>query len=170
MFYNIGFYTKKLDIRNRNRYNLSMKLNDDEILLLKNQICFPAYAVANKILRRYQPLLKELGLTYTQYIIMMVMWEKQEVNEKFIGDALYLKSNTLTDTLCLMEKKGLIEKYKDKKDKRNLVIRITDKGKELKRKAINIPRSLEEEHWLSDDEFIVLKKLLYKLLEGEWCK
>ena len=147
-----------------------MKLNDDEILLLKNQICFPAYAVANKILRRYQPLLKELGLTYTQYIIMMVMWEKQEVNEKFIGDALYLKSNTLTDTLFLMEKKGLIEKYKDKKDKRNLVIRITDKGKELKRNAINIPRTLEEEHWLSDDEFIVLKKLLYKLLEGEWCK
>ena len=109
-------------------------------------------------------------MTYTQYIIMMVMWEKQEVNEKYIGDTLYLKSNTLTDTLCLMEKKGLIEKYKDKKDKRNLVIRITDKGKELKRNAINIPRTLEEEHWLSDDEFIVLKKLLYKLLEGEWCK
>lgn len=114
MFYNIVFL-QKLDVRNRNLYNLIRKLNDDEILLLKNQVCFPAYAVANKILRRYQPLLKELGLTYTQYIIMMVMWEKQEVNEKFIGDALYLKSNTLTDTLCLMEKKGLIEKYKDKK-------------------------------------------------------
>lgn len=114
MSYNIVFL-QKLDVRNRNGYNLIRKLNDDEILLLKNQVCFPAYAVSNKILRRYQPLLKELGLTYTQYIIMMVMWEKQEVNEKFIDDALYLKSNTLTDTLCLMEKKGLIEKYKDKK-------------------------------------------------------
>lgn len=147
-----------------------MRLSDDEILLLKNQSCFPTYAVANKILRRYQPLLKELNLTYTQYIIMMVMWEKEEVNEKTLGEILYLKSNTLTDTLRLMEKKGLIEKQRNEDDKRNLIIRITEEGKKLKKKAIKVPRTLEEEHWLTDEEYLEFRKLLYKLLEGDWGK
>ena len=147
-----------------------MKYNDDNYLLLETQICFPTYAVFNKILRRYQPLLKELDLTYTQYIIMMVMWEKEVVNEKEIGDALYLKSNTLTDTLRLMKKKGLIEKTKNEKDRRNLIIKITDKGKELKKKAINVPKTLYNEHWLTDDEFDEYRRILYKLLEGDWGK
>ena len=149
---------------------MTMRYTDENFLLLSNQICFPTYAVFNKILRRYQPLLKELDLTYTQYIIMMVMWEKEEVNEKEIGAALYLKSNTLTDTLRLMEKKGLILKTRNDKDKRNLIIRITDLGKELKKKALNVPKALYDEHWLTDDEFDEYRRLLYKLLEGEWGK
>ena len=147
-----------------------MKFTDDEIILLKNQTCFPTYAVANKILRRYQPLLKEIGLTYTQYIIMMVMWEKEKVNEKFLCDTLFLKPNTLSDTLKLMEKKGLIEKTKNEKDKRNLVIKITEAGKELKKKAVNVPKTLYDEHWLTDEEHIVFRRLLYKLLNGDWEK
>ena len=147
-----------------------MRYNDENFLLLSTQICFPTYAVFNKILRRYQPLLKELDLTYTQYIIMMVMWEKEVVNEKEIGEALYLKSNTLTDTLRLMEKKGLIKKTRNEKDKRHLIIRITDLGKELKKKAINVPKTLYNEHWLTDDEFDEYRRILYKLLEGDWGK
>lgn len=140
------------------------------MLLLSSQICFPTYAVFNKILRHYQPLLKELDLTYTQYIIMMVMWEKEVVNEKEIGEALYLRANTLTDTLRLMEKKGLIEKTKDSNDKRNLIIKITDYGKDLRKKAINVPKTLHDEHWLTDEEFDQYRDLLYKLLDGDWDK
>ncbi len=143
---------------------------DESLLLLENQICFPTYAVFNKILRRYQPLLKELDLTYTQYIIMMVMWEKEEVNEKEICDALYLKPNTLTDTLRLMEKKEIIERKRSEKDKRHLIIKITEKGKELKKKAIHVPMTLSEEHWLTDEEFDTYRRLLYKLLDGDWGK
>lgn len=138
--------------------------------MLSSQICFPTYAVFNKILRRYQPLLRELDLTYTQYIIMMVMWEKGEVSEKEIGEALYLKPNTLTDTLKLMVKKELITISKDEKDKRRLLIALTEKGKELKKKAIHVPKTLYEEHWLRDEEFDEYRRILYKLLEGDWGK
>lgn len=147
-----------------------MKYNEDIFLLLSTQICFPTYAVFNKILRRYQPLLKELDLTYTQYIIMMVMWEKEVVSEKEIGDALYLKPNTLADTLKLMVKKELITISKDEKDKRKLLIKLTEKGKELKKKAVNVPKTLYEEHWLTDEEFDEYRRILYKLLEGDWGK
>lgn len=145
-----------------------MKYNDENFLLLSSQICFPTYAVFNKIVRRYQPLLKELDLTYTQYIIMMVMWEKEVVNEKEIGEALYLKTNTLTDTLKLMENKELIKRERSEKDRRNLVISITDEGKKLRNKALNVPKTLYNEHWLTDDEFDEYRRLLYKLLEGDW--
>lgn len=145
-----------------------MKYNDENFLLLSSQICFPTYAVFNKIVRRYQPLLKELDLTYTQYIIMMVMWEKEVVNEKEIGEALYLKTNTLTDTLKLMENKELIKRERSEKDRRNLVISITEEGKELRNKALNVPKTLYNEHWLTDDEFDEYRRLLYKLLEGDW--
>ncbi|MBQ7276101.1 MAG: MarR family transcriptional regulator [Bacilli bacterium] len=145
-----------------------MRYNDDNYLLLETQICFPTYAVFNKILRRYQPLLKELNLTYTQYIIMMVLWEKEVTTEKDIGETLFLKSNTLTDTLRLMEKKGLIKRVKSDKDKRKLEIIVTEEGKELKKKAINVPKTLYNEHWLTDDEFDQYRELLYKLLKGDW--
>ncbi len=143
-------------------------LNDNELLLLKNQACFPAYAVANKILRRYQPLLKELDLTYTQYITMMVLWEKGEVNEKDLVETLYLKANTLTEMLKNMHKKALITIRRDEKDRRNIIISLTEKGKDLKTKAVNVPKTLQAENWLSEEEFITLRTLLYKLLEGDW--
>ena len=139
-----------------------------ESLYLKNQICFPTYAVANKILRRYQPLLKELDLTYTQYITMMVMWEKRKVNEKDLVEALYLKANTLTELLKKLKKKGYIDIEKDKEDKRNIVIVLTDKGLALREKAVNIPSCIYQDHWLSDEEFILFKGLLDKMLKGNW--
>ena len=139
-----------------------------ESLYLKNQICFPTYAVANKILRRYQPLLKELDLTYTQYITMMVLWEKKKVNEKDLVEALYLKANTLTELLKKLKKKGYIDIEKDKEDKRNIVIVLTDKGLELREKAINIPSCIYQDHWLTDEEFVTFRVLLEKMLKGNW--
>ena len=145
-------------------------MKDNELLLLDNQVCFPTYAVANKIVRRYQPLLKELDLTYTQYITMMIMWEKEVIHEKELVERLYLKANTLTDLLKKLKQKGYININKDNTDKRNIIISITEEGKKLKKKAINVPKTIKDEHWLSDDEFKTFKELLYKLLEGEWGK
>ena len=145
-------------------------MKDSELLLLDNQVCFPTYAVANKIVRRYQPLLKELDLTYTQYITMMIMWEKEVIHEKELVERLYLKANTLTDLLKKLKQKDNININKDNIDKRNIIISITEEGKKLKKKAVNVPKTIQDEHWLSDDEFKIYKKLLYKLLEGEWGK
>ena len=135
-----------------------------DVLLLKNQLCFPIYAAANKVIRRYQPLLKELDLTYTQYITMMVMWEKKQVNEKVLVEALYLQANTLAPLLKKLQQKGYIEMGKDPKDKRNIVIKLTQKGEELKTKAVDVPKTLAQENWITLEEAITFKKVLYKIL------
>lgn len=145
-------------------------MKDDELLLLENQVCFPTYAVANKIIRRYQPLLRELDLTYTQYITMMVLWEKEEVNEKELVKCLYLKANTLTDLLKKLEKKGYVDICRDDSDRRQIVIRLTQAGRDLKSRAVHVPKTLAEEQWLTAEEFMTFKSLLYKLLEGDWGK
>ena len=146
-------------------------MNDKyELLLLENQVCFPTYAVANKILRRYQPLLKKINLTYTQYITMMVLWEKEVVNEKDLVKALYLIANTLTDMLRKLKQKGYIKISKNENDKRSIIISLTDEGRKLKEQAVEVPKTLIEEHWLTDEEFKTFKSLLYKLLKGDWEK
>ena len=108
-------------------------------LRLKNQLCFPLYAVSNLITRKYKPLLDKLDLTYTQYIVMMVLWEEQQVNEKCLCEALCLKSNTVTPLLKKLEEKGYIQKAKDKSDERNLVITLTKEGKSLRERALCVP-------------------------------
>ena len=140
-------------------------------LLLKNQLCFPTYAAANKITRRYQPLLKKLNLTYTQYIVMMVMWEKKKVNEKELCEALYLKTNTLTPLIKKLKDKGLVEISKDKLDHRNLVISLTNKGEALKEKAVEVPPSIAKEFNLTEEEAKFLYQILYKILNDDnWEK
>ena len=136
-------------------------------LLLKNQLCFPTYAVANKIVRKYQPLLDKINLTYTQYIVMMVMWEKKEVNEKELCETLRLKTNTLAPLLKRLKDKNYISIVKDKKDKRNLIITLTKQGEALKEKAVDVPPSIAEEFNLTEEEAIFLYKILYKILDYE---
>ena len=138
--------------------------NKYDCLLLKNQLCFPTYAVANKIIRRYQPLLKKLNLTYTQYIVMMVMWEKEVVNEKDLVNALYLQANTLNPLLKKLESKKYIQIKKDESDKRNLKISLTNEGRSLKDKAVDVPASLAKEINLTQEEAIFFYKILYKIL------
>ena len=136
-------------------------------LLLKNQLCFPTYAVANKILRKYQPLLDKLNLTYTQYIVMMVMWEKKTVNEKELCESLHLKTNTVAPLIKKLKEKGYIDIKKDKEDKRNLVISLTNEGDKLKEKAVDVPPSIAEEFNLTEEEAMFLYKILYKILDYE---
>lgn len=143
-------------------------MNDKyEALRLKNQLCFPIYAASNMIIRKYKPLLDELDLTYTQYIVMMVLWEKGQANEKLLCEALCLKSNTVTPLLKKLCDKGYIEKGKDAGDERNLVITLTDAGRQLKDRALCVPSCIAKEFHLSTDEAFTLYRILYKMLDEE---
>ena len=137
------------------------------VLRLKNQLCFPLYAVSNMITRKYKPLLDELDLTYTQYIVMMVLWEEKKVNEKYLCDALCLKSNTVTPLLKKLEAKGFVEKAKDTDDERNLVITLTKKGEKLQDKALCVPEGIAGEFHLTKEEAGMLYNILYKMLNEE---
>ena len=136
-------------------------------LRLKNQLCFPLYAVSNLITRKYKPLLDQLDLTYTQYIVMMVLWEEQQVNEKCLCEALCLKSNTLTPLLKKLEEKGYIKKEKDKDDERNLVITLTEAGEELQDRALSVPECIARDFHLTAEETSELYHVLYKILNHE---
>ncbi len=137
-----------------------------DCLLLKNQICFPVYAVSNKIVRSYQPFLKKLDLTYTQYIVMMVMWENEIVNEKDLTKNLYLQSNTLAPLVKKLQDKGYISISKDEADKRNIILKLTETGRALKDKAVDIPSSISKNVNLTEEEAISFYKILYKILEA----
>jgi DNA-binding MarR family transcriptional regulator len=135
-----------------------------ESLKLCNQVCFPLYACSKEIIRKYKPFLDEIDLTYTQYITMMVMWEKKTVNVKTLGESLYLDSGTLTPVLKKLESKGYIERHRSKEDERNLLIRITKEGEELKKQAQTVPERMGKCIDLSDAEAKELYTLLYKVL------
>ena len=141
-----------------------------ESLKLKNQLCFPLYAVSNMITRKYKPLLDKLDLTYTQYIVMMVLWEEKQVNEKFLCDTLYLKSNTLAPLLKKLQTKGYIEKSKDSTDERNLIIKLTETGENLRDKALCVPESIAREFHLTQEEALSLYQILYKMIGQEKTK
>ena len=139
-------------------------------LRLKNQLCFPLYAVSNIITRKYKSLLDRLDLTYTQYIVMMVLWEEKQVNEKFLCEKLCLKSNTVTPLLKKLETKGYIEKTKDCGDERSLVITPTEAGEKLQDEALCVPESIAQEFHLSPEEATTLYQILYKMLDEEKAK
>ena len=141
-----------------------------ESIRLRNQLCFPLYAASNMITRKYKPLLDKLDLTYTQYIVMMVLWEEKKVNEKLLCETLCLKSNTVTPLLKKLETKGYIKKTKDAADERNLVITLTKKGEALKEKALEVPKALSCEINLSKEDAATLYNILYKLLDSEFTE
>lgn len=135
-----------------------------EAVKLENQLCFPLYACSRETIRLYKPYLDELELTYTQYISMMVLWEKKSVTVKELGRALYLDSGTLTPLLKKLENKGLLTRRRSTEDERNLIVSITEAGEALKDKAVQIHDSMAACVKLSDEEALILYKLLYKML------
>ena len=137
-----------------------------DVLKLENQLCFPLYACSKEVVKRYKPFLDELDLTYTQYITMMVLWDKKSVNVKELGENLFLDSGTLTPLLKKLEAKGYIERKRSKDDERNLLVSITQKGEELKDKAIDIPIKMGQCVKLTREEVAELYKLLNKLLSN----
>lgn len=133
-------------------------------LKLENQLCFPLYACAKEIVRKYKPFLEDLDLTYTQYIAMMVLWEKKQMNVKELGESLYLDSGTLTPLLKKLEAKGYVRRERSKADERNLVITITKEGEDLKEQALCVPMQMGQCVKLTQEESAQLYQLLYKVL------
>lgn len=141
-----------------------MSDNKYEALKLRNHVCFPLYAAARETIKLYTPFLDDLGLTYTQYIAMMVLWEKHSVTVKEMGEQLFLDSGTLTPLLKKLEAKGYITRTRSTADERNLIVSITDEGDALKDKAIEIPRHMSENLVIQGNELIDFYNTLYKLL------
>ncbi len=145
-------------------------MKNEEALLLDNQLCFPMYVVSKEITRRYLPLLKELDLTYTQYITLLALWENDHITVKELGERLYLDSGTLTPLLYKLENKGYIIRNKSDKDGRELVVCVTPEGQKLKEKALSIPQMIAKCISLEKDEAITFFKILRKVLQGFYEK
>jgi DNA-binding MarR family transcriptional regulator len=133
-------------------------------LLLENQICFPLYSAANAVVRAYRPLLKELDITYLQYIVLMVLWQEPSLNVKELGERVSLDSGTLTPLLKRLESKGFVARTRGEQDERVRIITITNKGLALKAKATEIPLQLACTTGLPREQGIELKKLCEQLL------
>ena len=138
----------------------------NESLKLVNQLCFPLYACAKEIVRRYTPLLEPLGLTYTQYIAMMVMWEHKSISVRDMGKLLFLDSGTLTPMLKKMEKAGWIQRKRSERDERMVILTITARGEELHDKAAEIPSKMARCVTLENDEALQLYSLLNKMMKS----
>lgn len=135
-----------------------------DALKIENQICFPLYACSREIIKQYKPFLDEIDLTYTQYIAMMVLWEKKTMNVKAMGEILYLDSGTLTPVLKKLESKGLVTRQRSTEDERNLVVTITDAGEALKEQAVAVPAAMAKCSNLEPEEAATLYRILYKML------
>lgn len=139
-----------------------------EQLKLENQICFPVYAVSRLLTREYKPYLDELGLTYPQYLVLMVLWEKDGISVNEITEKLILNTNTITPLLKRMEEGNILIRKREKDDERRVRVELTQFGKDLQVRAAEIPNKLinglnTEE--ISYDELKIFKSTLYKLIK-----
>lgn len=137
-------------------------------LKLDNQLCFPLYAAARDIVKHYKPFLDELDLTYTQYIALMVLWEEESVSIKHLGERLHLDSGTLTPLCKKLEAKGFVTRKRDTQDERNVMVQLTQQGRELEVRAAKIPELMMQAGCipLTPEEAQTLRTLLYKTMHG----
>ena len=135
-------------------------------LKLDNQICFPVYAASRLIIREYQPHLDKLGITYPQYLVMLVLWEEDGITVNDISHKLILNTNTVTPLLKRMETLGLISRIRSEEDERKVIVRLTDKGSELKADAAQIPFSLMAD--ISPEDIDVEELIAMKNKLQEW--
>lgn len=137
----------------------------NEKLKLENQLCFPLYACAKEVVRRYTPLLEPLGLTYTQYIVMMVLWEHKSISVGDMGRRLFLDSGTLTPLLKKMERNGWLSRQRSKDDERVVIVSITDTGEALQEIVSDVPVKMAQCVKLESDEALQFYTLLNKMLQ-----
>ncbi|NOI13207.1 MarR family winged helix-turn-helix transcriptional regulator [Vibrio hepatarius] len=140
------------------------QLREEEKLRLDNQVCFPLYSAANAVIRAYRPLLDELDLTYSQYLVMMVLWEQNGVSVKDVGHRLHLDSGTLTPLLKRLEVKGYVERARSTQDERVRVLNLTEQGRELKLRAQQVPNAIKCKVDIEQEEMLELKRLCEKIL------
>lgn len=139
-------------------YRDSMKLN--------NQLCFPLYAAARNVTGLYTPYLKPLGLTYTQYLVFLVLWERDGISVGEICDRLMLDNGTLSPLLKKLEQAGYLKRMRSPEDDRMVMIHLTEAGKALQRQAKDIPEKVGSCIRLSPEKAHMLYMLLYELLES----
>ena len=139
-------------------------MKDYPQLRLGNQLCFPLYACSKEIVRRYAPLLEPYNLTYTHYIVMMVLWEKKEVTVSDLGKQLYLDSGTLTPVLKKLESHGYVARSRKADDERCVVVSPTQEGWDLQEKLSGVPAEMGSCFCLSPEEAKTLYGLLHKML------
>jgi len=135
-----------------------------DLIRLERQLCFPLYACAKEVVRQYREPLDGLGLTYTQYIVMMTLWEFGSMSEKELGEKVRLDSGTLAPLLKRLEKQGLVERVRSESDERKLRITLTDAGAALKEEAVKVPEAMGGCIDLPEEELEQLKLLLDKAL------
>lgn len=133
-------------------------------LHLKNQLCFPLYSASKEVVRRYTPLLKPFGLTYTQYVTMMVLWEHRSLDVSELGKFLHLDSGTLTPLLKKLESKGYIARQKTNADGRRLIVSLTESGSQLKQQMKDVPYQIGSCVNLTSEDAEELRRLLNKIL------
>ena len=136
-----------------------------ESLKLSKQLCFPLYACSREMIKLYKPFLDELGLTYTQYITLMVLWEHKAMTVKALGQELYLDSGTLTPLLKKLEEKGLVTRRRSDLDERNLIVTITELGESMRDQALHIPEEMTKCINLPREDIRELYRMLHQLLE-----
>ena len=144
-----------------------MQYDYHEAMKLTNQLCFPLYAAARNVTGLYTPWLKPLGLTYTQYIVFLVLWEEDGISVTEIGEKLMLDNGTLSPLLKKMEKAGYINRRRSSDDERVVVITLTEEGRALQEKAKDIPRQMAGCVELSPEKAQMLYALLYELLGNQ---
>lgn len=144
-----------------------MKQNYQEAMKLKNQLCFPLYAAARSVTSLYTPCLKPLGLTYTQYLVFLVLWEQDGISVSEIGEKLMLDNGTLSPLLKKMEQAGYIQRSRCREDDRVVEIRLTEEGRALQEKASTVPAEVAGCINLSPEKAKMLYDLLYELLDNQ---
>lgn len=135
-----------------------------EKMKLGNQLCFSLYAASREVIKTYKPLLDKYGLTYTQYIAMLVVWEYEKITVKEMGQKLHLDSGTLTPVLKKLLSMELIDKYRDKDDDRVVIVEVTEKGRKMKEEIIEVPEKMYCKFGKNIEDVVELKRLLDNLL------
>jgi DNA-binding MarR family transcriptional regulator len=142
-----------------------MSRKEEQALKLEAQLCFPLYAASNLLTRLYRPLLEELGLTYPQYLAMLVLWERKSASVGELSTALYLDSGTLTPLLKRLEANGLVRRERSAEDERRVEVSLTREGEALKKRALEVPGALACRVGLGNERFIGLRAELRALME-----
>lgn len=144
-----------------------MKYDYREAMKLSNQLCFPLYAASRNVIGRYTPYLNELGLTYTQYLVFLVLWEKDEITVSEICERLKLDSGTVSPLLKKLQKAGYIRKVRSEADDRVVEITLTEEGRALQEKAKDVPLKVASCIELAPKKAKMLYDLLYELLDAQ---
>lgn len=139
--------------------------NREDALKLERQLCFPLYAASRQVIRMYKPYLDPLGLTYTQYIVLLVLWEENHMTVKALGEKLFLDSGTLTPLLKKLESSQIIKRERSPEDERSVIIHLTQEGESLKKECVEIPYKIGSCLKMPMEDIQQLHRLLYRLIE-----